>query len=83
MKASSLKRLLQPYLSTPVPPPILKIYDKSLGTTIGELLASTQQHTQEILFHIQGILLYPHLERELFDDFPYFGDRLRLLTLML
>lgn len=83
MKEGSLKRLLQPYLSTPAPLPILKIYDKSPKATIGGLLASMQQCNQDILYHIQGILLYPHLDRGLSDEFPYFGDRLRPLTLML
>jgi len=40
-------------------------------------------YNQDLFFHIQGILMYPYQTEERFDDFPYFGDRIRFLMVML
>jgi hypothetical protein len=83
-ESRTVKRLLQVYLSTPAPQPMLKIYGRpEENTTIGKLVGNPGICNHDILFHMQGILMYPYQEDELFDDFPYFGDRIRLLTIRL
>lgn len=81
--ATTLKRLLEPYLATEAPEPILKMYGKLENTTIEELFTTTSGSSHDLFFHMQAILMFPYQEEEPFSDTPFFGDRLRLLTLML
>jgi hypothetical protein len=81
--AKPVKSLLHLYLSTPAPTTIAKCEGSGLGATIEEVLTTADKPPQELLFHIQGILMYPHQDQEFYDDFPYFGERIRYLQLVL
>ena len=55
----------------------------SSSTTIEEVLSKADAPPQDLLFHIQGILMHPHQGDELYDDFSYFSERIRYLKLLL
>jgi hypothetical protein len=81
--AKPIKSLLRLYLSTPAPVTLAKYEGSGPGATIEEVLATADKPPQDLLFHIQGILMYPHQDQEFYDDFPYFGERIRYLKLVL
>jgi hypothetical protein len=70
-------------MSTPVPDTIAKYESSSSSTTIEEVLSKADAPPQVLLFHIQGILMYLHQDDEFYEDFSYFGERIRYLKLLL
>ncbi|KAG4438826.1 hypothetical protein IFR05_005666 [Cadophora sp. M221] len=87
-----LGKLLGCYKSCPAPPRIKAFYDEILRLeklnlkqsdeirTIDHALQIAQESKiwcQDLLFHIQGILTYPHEEIESYSDYPYFGEKLQ------
>jgi hypothetical protein len=82
-KGTTLRKLLHQYLATPAPDDMLKVYGKCKGTELGKLVQSMPMCNHDILIHLQSILMYPCPEEEVFDDFPYFGDRIRSMAIIL
>ncbi|PMD49276.1 uncharacterized protein K444DRAFT_296714 [Hyaloscypha bicolor E] len=81
--AEPIKSLLHLYMSTPVPDTIAKYESSSSSATIEEVLSKADAPPQVLLFHIQGILMYLHQDDEFYEDFSYFGERIRYLKLLL
>jgi hypothetical protein len=81
--AELIKSLLHLYISTPAPDTIAKYESSSSSATIEEVLSKADAPPQDLLFHIQGILMYSHQDDEFYNDFSYFGERIRYLKLLL
>jgi hypothetical protein len=81
--AEPIKSLLHLYMSTPAPDTIAKYESSNPSATIEQVLSRANTPPQDLLFHIQGILIYPHQDDEFYDDFPYFGERIRYLELLM
>src|SRR5437773_11499168 len=70
MHEKTLKRLLYLYLETPAPGDVLRVYGKPRNTTLRQVLATAEWDVQDIIFHVQGILLHLHQGEELSTTFP-------------
>lgn len=96
--SKEIQGLLSIYLSSPGPAELSEFYNQILrqkakqntisSPTVKDLINCAHEHkiwNQDMLFHIQGILMYPHpdSDRENYKDFPYFGERLRHLNKIL
>jgi hypothetical protein len=87
-----LRVLLRPWLDTPCPHHITQIFahDRLSASgqsylTIGDVLSQHPgQFPDDLLFQMQGILLFPHKPAgELYTAYPYFGERIRHLNYVL
>lgn len=86
------KHLLNAWLDTPCPHHITQVFAHTSSRTglipemtIGDVLAFHPANIPEdLLFQLQGVLLYPHQTTgEYYSNYPYFGKRLRYLNYVL